>query len=232
MAKDYHIKLHSRYFGGKLKVAHHSPGQLQTLCFFSWSGYSVSFLQALLFLTIFSTRPSAHPYSIAHTHIHRNTSAGFVWVMVLSPPALLRPDTDGHFLPSCTVLCWARRQNVLPQYEWVQSLNTHCFSLSPSFCLSLFLCPTDWCHTIRANCLHASYPSGLARSCVCASLWRVEGEKKREELREGTASMTMQSGPRGKEIDRRTDRERETMGKIHCFPLNVLGNRGCRNPCQ
>lgn len=86
--------------------------------------------------------------------------------------------------------------------------------------------------TIRANCLHTSYPTGLARSCVCASVRRAEGEKKREELCEGTASMTMQSGPRGREIDGRTDREREMIGNIHCILLNVLGIRGCRDPCQ
>lgn len=107
MAKDYHIKLHSRYFGGEIKVAHHSSGQLQTLCFFSWSGYSISFLQALLFLTIFSTRPSPHPYSIAHTLSQKYICRVCVSYGALSPSA------------------------VTPWHGWPPPPIMHCFVLSP-----------------------------------------------------------------------------------------------------
>lgn len=148
--------------------------------------------------------------------------------MVLSPPALLCLDTDGHFLPSCIVLCWACGQNVLTQYEWVQSLNTHRFSLSPSFCLSLSL--SHWLMPHYLGKLPAHILPNRSGKIVCLHKC-AEGEKKRggtASIREGTASMTMQSGLRGREIDGRTDRERE----IHCVLLNVLGIRGCWAPCQ
>lgn len=79
--------------------------------------------------TLHLLHPSIIPSLFCCTHTLRKSSAGCVWVMASSPQALLCPVTDGHFLPSC-IFCWACGQNVLHQYESVQSLNTHYFSLS------------------------------------------------------------------------------------------------------
>lgn len=152
---------------------------------------TISFLQAYLFLTIYSTRLSAHPCSITHTHTVAEIHLQGVCELWCSLPqccfALTRMATSSHHALFCVEP--VGRTSCLSMNGSNLSILTA--SVSPPFFVSLFLCPTDWCHTIRANCLHTSYPTGLARSCVCASVQRAEAEKKKEELHEGTASMTM-----------------------------------------
>lgn len=153
--------------------------------------------------------------------------------MASSPQALLCPDTDGHFLPSCIVLCWARGQNVLLQYEWVQSLNTHCFSLSHFLQL---LSPSHWLMPHDSGKLPAhilpNQSGKIVHLCEWAKVWGRE---------RGVVTLWRYSqhdnaiwpeGKRGRWTERQNERKKEMMRKIYCFLPNVLGNKGCRDPRQ